>query len=87
MKNYLFWAIAVIAITFSSCKDDDEKDALSGTTWVCNEEVPGFDEGSRTIQFHTNGKCSVEVIETLMEKMKGVLQVVENMSTLLHPFQ
>ena len=64
MKNYLFWAIAVIAITFSSCKDDDEKDALSGTTWVCNEEVPGFDEGSRTIQFHTNGKCSVEVIET-----------------------
>lgn len=25
MKNYLFWAIAVIAITFSSCKDDDEK--------------------------------------------------------------
>ena len=45
MKNYLFWAIAVIAITFSSCKDDDEKDALSGTTWVCNEEVPGFDDG------------------------------------------
>lgn len=65
MKNYLFLAIAVIAIIFSSCKDDDENDALSGTTWLCNEEVSGFDECSRTIQFHTNGECSVEVIEKL----------------------
>lgn len=45
MKNYLFLAIAVIAIAFFSCKDDD-KDALSGTTWVCNEDVSGFDECS-----------------------------------------
>ncbi len=66
MKNYLFLAIAVIAITFSSCKDDDDKDALSGTTWVCNEDdVSGFDECSRTIQFHTNGECSVELVEKL----------------------
>ncbi|WP_291593066.1 hypothetical protein [Bacteroides sp.] len=65
MKNYLFLTMAVVAMMFFSCKDDDEKDALSGTTWVCNEEVSGFDECSRTILFHTNGECSVEVIEKL----------------------
>ena len=38
MKNYLFLAIAVIAITFSSCKDDDDTDALTSTNWGCHED-------------------------------------------------
>lgn len=62
MKNYLFFALTLLVLAFSSCEDDDEKDALSGTTWISRDETPNF-EGSRTIEFRTNGECSVEVME------------------------
>ena len=49
MKNYLFLAMAVIAMMFSSCKnDDDENKNLNQTVWINGYEL-GFHQGDKVL--------------------------------------
>ncbi|GAA6258255.1 hypothetical protein F070042J6_41070 [Bacteroides sp. f07] len=49
MKNYLFLAMAVVAMMFSSCKnDDDENKNLNQTVWINGYEL-GFHQGDKVL--------------------------------------
>ena len=49
MKNYLFLAMAVVSMMFSSCKnDDDENTNLNQTVWINGYEL-GFHQGDKVL--------------------------------------
>ena len=49
MKNYLFLAMTIIAITFSSCKDgDDENKGSNQKVWINGYEL-GFHQGDKVL--------------------------------------